>query len=623
MRILLISTSFNSFSQRIYVDLVDAGYEVSIELSFSHEAMHEAVALFEPDVIICPFLKEPVPEGIWRNHLTLIMHPGIKGDRGPTSIDWAILENRSFWGVTALEAAAEMDAGAVWSTHNFKLPFATKSYVYRTHIVEEGVHCVFAFLDKLASLRTLAAAGTERAIPGTISGAKGSIAIARRSFPAKTAPLLPEPLNAGDPKLEGRLRPLMKQADRKIDWWRDSSEVIVRKIHASDGFPGVRDQICNQDYLLFGAHFEDRLGRDSIASPGDIIATRYGAICRKTVDGAIWISHLKRRADGAKFFKLPAAAVLPGDVLAGVPDSPLPVLFAGEYRTFKEIWYKEKNGAGFLFFEFHNGAMSTEQCKRLTAAVLDARRRPVKVLVLMGGVNFWSNGIHLNIIEAASDPALESWNNINAIDDLVLAILRSQDQLTIAAIGANAGAGGVMLALAADRVIVRNGAVLNPHYKSMGLYGSEYWTYSLPKRVGMEKAIELTENCLPINAKIAAEIGMIDALIDCDADQFEATVTASAEVLAKSEDYPSLLAMKRIQRARDEARKPLSLYRHEELSEMRLNFWGTDDSYHLARHDFVHKISCGNTPLRLAKHRQEEGGARIICGRQQQALSHH
>jgi len=139
----------------------------------------------------------------------------------------------------------------------------------------------------------------------------------------------------------------------------------------------------------------------------------------------------------------------------------------------------------------------------------------------------------------------------------------------------------------------------------------------------MEKAIELTENCLPINAKIAAEIGMIDALIDCDADQFEATVTASAEVLAKSEDYPSLLAMKRIQRARDEARKPLSLYRHEELSEMRLNFWGTDDSYHLARHDFVHKISCGNTPLRLAKHRQEEGGARIICGRQQQALSHH
>ncbi len=92
----------------------------------------------------------------------------------------------------------------------------------------------------------------------------------------------------------------------------------------------------------------------------------------------------------------------------------------------------------------------------------------------MGGGNFWSNGIHLNMIDAASDPAIESWNNINAIGDVVLAMLRTQDRLTISAIGANAGAGGVMMALAADRVFVRDGVVLNPHYKAMGLHGSEY-----------------------------------------------------------------------------------------------------------------------------------------------------
>jgi putative two-component system protein, hydrogenase maturation factor HypX/HoxX len=33
-----------------------------------------------------------------------------------------------------------------------------------------------------------------------------------------------------------------------------------------------------------------------------------------------------------------------------------------------------------------------------------------------------------------------------------------------------------MMALAADRVYARDGVVLNPHYKGMGLYGSEYWT---------------------------------------------------------------------------------------------------------------------------------------------------
>ena len=49
-----------------------------------------------------------------------------------------------------------------------------------------------------------------------------------------------------------------------------------------------------------------------------------------------------------------------------------------------------------------------------------------------------------------------------------------------------------MLALAADEVWCRSGAVLNPHYRLMGLHGSEYWTYTLPRRVGAEKAAELS-----------------------------------------------------------------------------------------------------------------------------------
>jgi putative two-component system hydrogenase maturation factor HypX/HoxX len=40
-----------------------------------------------------------------------------------------------------------------------------------------------------------------------------------------------------------------------------------------------------------------------------------------------------------------------------------------------------------------------------------------------------------------------------------------------------------MLALAADHVYAREGVVLNPHYRSMGgLFGSDYWTYTLPRR---------------------------------------------------------------------------------------------------------------------------------------------
>jgi putative two-component system protein, hydrogenase maturation factor HypX/HoxX len=70
--------------------------------------------------------------------------------------------------------------------------------------------------------------------------------------------------------------------------------------------------------------------------------------------------------------------------------------------------------------------------------------------------------------------------------------------LVIAGLSGNAGAGGAMLALAADYVLAREGVVLNPHYKGMGLYGSEYWTYTLPRRVGAAQAVAVTEGYRPI-----------------------------------------------------------------------------------------------------------------------------
>jgi putative two-component system hydrogenase maturation factor HypX/HoxX len=56
--------------------------------------------------------------------------------------------------------------------------------------------------------------------------------------------------------------------------------------------------------------------------------------------------------------------------------------------------------------------MSTAQCRRLTAAFRWAIARPNNVIVLRGGSDFWSNGIHLNLIEAAESPADASWDNI-------------------------------------------------------------------------------------------------------------------------------------------------------------------------------------------------------------------
>jgi putative two-component system protein, hydrogenase maturation factor HypX/HoxX len=158
--------------------------------------------------------------------------------------------------------------------------------------------------------------------------------------------------------------------------------------------------------------------------------------------------------------------------------------------------------------------------------------------------------------------------------------------------------------LAADKVYARSGIVLNPHYKRMGLYGSEYWTYLLPKRVGQEKALELTCKCTPMCTQVAKKIGLIDDCLESKPESFRQWIRLIAEEMAQSPEYENTLALKKETRLRDEDVKPLDKYRKEELEQMKLNFYGSDRSYHVARHNFVHKISPLQTPLHLAKHRQ-------------------
>jgi putative two-component system hydrogenase maturation factor HypX/HoxX len=283
-------------------------------------------------------------------------------------------------------------------------------------------------------------------------------------------------------------------------------------------------------------------------------------------------------------------------VVDGAPD-------ASPASTWSDIRYQEFGPVGVLHFSFYNGAISTAQSERLLAAYHQACRRPTRVIVLAGGTDFWSNGINLNVIEASEQPADESWRNINAINDLALAILTTQTHLTIAALQGNAGAGGVFLALAADRVVARSGIVLNPHYKGMGnLYGSEYWTYLLPRRLGVDCAQSIIKSRLPLGAEAAASLGLIDGHWGASPAEFLERTLDEAQAMATGE-IASRLSAKKARRDQDEASKPLAAYREEELERMRLNFYGFDSSYHVARYNFVRKVAKARTPLYLARHR--------------------
>ena len=557
MRILLLAHSFNSLSQRLLVELTERGHAVSVELDVNDAVTREAVDLFNPDVIVAPFLKRAIPEDIWRARRCLIVHPGVPGDRGPSALDWALLEGEREWGVTVLQAEAEMDAGPVWAAATFPLRSATKSSVYRGEVADAAVQAVLASLARIES---------------------GGFA--------------PAPVGLHDQAIRGRARPMCRPSDRAIDWRTDSTETVLRKIRSADGSPGVLDTLFGRAVRLYDAHRAEGVS----GCAGDTIARCGDALARATSDGAVWIGHVREERQTA--LKLPAASVFAEE------SASLPIA-----TGYEPIRYEEEGSVGLLHFALYNGAMSTSQCNTLRAAYASALERPTRVLVLMGGRDYWSNGIHLGLIEAAESPAEESWRNINAIDDLARDIITTTDRLVVAALRGGAGAGGVFMALAADEVWAAAGVVLNPHYKDMGnLYGSEYWTYLLPRRVGVESAARIMQRRLPMGVAEASRLGLIDRLLPDSTRMSSEAIVGMARTVSMDEALERRIAEKRRRREREEREKPLEAYRTEELARMHRNFFGFDPSYHVARYNFIYKVPKSRTPLPLARHRVRRAG---------------
>ncbi|MFJ8111275.1 enoyl-CoA hydratase-related protein [Streptomyces sp. NPDC096132] len=600
MHILLLASAFNSLTQRVHAELRDRGHAVAVELvprqatfapsrrparspalgfaraggtpttplldgqtlpaaalALPHGSLAEAVRRHDPHLVVAPMLKAAIPEEVWTAYTCLVVHPGPVGDRGPSSLDWAIHEGAEHWGVTVLQAEAEMDAGDVWASVSCRVPATGKSELYRGEVADAALAAVLLAVERFAD---------------------GRYVPCRQDGPV-------------------RVRPYLDQGVRRIDWDRDSTRTVLRKLRAADSQPGVLDLLCGEEWYLHGGHPESALrGR-----PGALLATRAGAICRATADGAVWIPELRlRRLPGRPpTYRLPAVRAL-GDRLPPLPEHAPPRLPDAREGTWTDIRYREDGNVGFLSWAFPGGAMSTEQCRRLLDAYREACERPTTVLVLGGPRDFFSNGIHLNVIEAADDPAAESWANINAIDDLVEAVLTTTDRLVVAALAGNAAAGGVMLALAADEVWCRSGVVLNPHYRLMGLYGSEYWTHSLPRRVGPAVAERLMSEALPVSAAGALRLGLVDRVLDCAPDAFARETGGLAARLASLPGTAVRVTAKKTELDRLQSLTPLAGFRERELARMRRTFDDPDAPYHALRRAFVHKQRPERTPPHIA-----------------------
>ncbi|GBG77433.1 hypothetical protein CBR_g23882 [Chara braunii] len=562
LRFLLVCDAFNSMSQRTKLEIESLGHEAVLGVWETRAATLAMIKQVRPDVILCPYLTKFIPPSVYQNRDVpcIIVHPGIEGDRGMSSIDWALLDGAKEWGVTLLQADREMDAGPIWATRTFLIErdHPTKSSLYRIECIDAAMECIHEFVAKL------------------VSGVQ------------------PRPLDYSDTNVKGRLRPKMLPKDRTINW-NFSAEEIARIVRGCDSQPGAMATVEHKCVYLFGAHVEKVPDRNLQAliydhQPGDVIGCRDNAILiRCGHQTAIWISHIRI---STSLIKLPAmmalftTAELPVGLLhIAAPDVLLPFGHWPTY-TFQEIFLWRQARIAYLWFDFYNGAMNTEQCHRLARIVTALNQdESIDVIVFMGGRDFFSNGIHLNTIEAAEDPSAESWRNINAMDDFVKCILTSP-KLTVSALVGNAGAGGVMAALAADFTWTHASAVLHPTYKSMDLFGSEYWTYSLPKRAGSEVAHQLTSSIDPVSAGQAHSLGLIDEILCKNRHSFLENVVRRAEELARDPASLQLMEEKKGTSC-PEFVATLESCRQYELEKMRVCF--ASEGYNAKRHAFVTK----------------------------------
>jgi len=538
MKILLLVTAFNSQTQAVYTKLKDSRHAVSVCFNRDEKRTLLEIEDFKPELILCPFLKSYISSQIYDAYPVYIFHPGPRGDRGAHSLEHALQSHTKKWGLVVLRANCEYDGGNIYAQENFDIRETYKASLYRKEIVRASLNALDILFKNIEE----------------------------------------------DNFITQELNPIheyLREDQRKINWLTDSTQMIINKIYLCDSHPGILDEILGIPCYLYGVHKEDKLR----AKPKEVIAKRDGAICLGTIDGAIWITHLKT----VNGFKLPATYVLK-EKLQGIKEERLPLVFERNYDTFYEVSMQKRDNVAYLHFNFHNGAMGTAQCIRLKYAI-EYLKTQCNILVLMGGEDFFSNGIHLNILEDSQKQGEDGWANINAMNDVVSAILYADEVVTIAALNSNAGAGGVFMGIACDYVVAQDGVVLNPHYKTLGLSGSEYHTYTLPKRVGKTAAEKLLNECLPISVAYAKSIGMIDEVFSygdyLNSLHKFAVSKHEDEFLWDKEEYLQ------------KNRAFIEDLKEKELEVMHPEFWGKESDFHRLRHDFVYKVCPAQTPSRL------------------------
>lgn len=192
-------------------------------------------------------------------------------------------------------------------------------------------------------------------------------------------------------------------------------------------------------------------------------------------------------------------------------------------------------------------ALDRDLADRLHAAALAVSADPaIRAVVLKGAGRAFMAGGDIASFHAMGHDAPRVVAPLIARFHEVLRILTEMPKPLVAAVhGAVAGA-GVSLLLAADLAVAADDAQISLAYTRLGTSADGGATWSLPRVVGLRKAMEIALLNRPLDAAEALRLSLVNEVLAKDA--FEAETRAFAARLAEGPAF-AIAAMKRLLRA--------------------------------------------------------------------------
>jgi 2-(1,2-epoxy-1,2-dihydrophenyl)acetyl-CoA isomerase len=190
-----------------------------------------------------------------------------------------------------------------------------------------------------------------------------------------------------------------------------------------------------------------------------------------------------------------------------------------------------ENAIGFITINrptrFNSLDVKTAQDLR-HAGLAMARDPNVRAVVLRGSNGIFCSGADLKYIRAGGeaddlgylspgarttpDGFGERFKQILEYLHSTIAEIRRAPKPFIAAVDGVAAAGGFGLAMCCDLVLASDRAMFEWAYSKTGLTGAESSTFMLPRLVGFRRAMELVLLNTRLDAKLALEYGLINAI---------------------------------------------------------------------------------------------------------------